>query len=92
MIAKMFGNVIKNIGKVAVALIIRVLGLSVTLFPSFLANIMWSILCGFPLMFCWNVVMPYLFFLPSIGYFRAICLAFMLSMFLSKNTVTVRKK
>lgn len=85
-------HIIKNIGKITIALIIRVLGLSVTLFPSFLCNIMWSILCGFPLMFCWNATMPYIFCLPPIGYLRAVCLAFMLSLFLVKNTVTFRKK
>ena len=82
----------ENIGKIALALAKRLLGLSVALLPTFIANIMWSILCGFPLMFCWNVVMPYIFFLPPIGYLRAICLAFLLSLFLAKSAVTFRKK
>ncbi len=85
-------RIIENIGKTAIALIVRVFGLTITLFPSFLANIMWSILCGLPLMLCWNATMSYIFYLPPIGYFRAVCLAFMLSLFLAKNTVTFRKK
>ena len=89
---KVVCNMLENLGKIVIALAKRLLGLSVSLLPAFIATIMWSILCGLPLMFCWNRTMPYILLLPSISYFRAVCLAFMLSLFLAKNTVACRKK
>ena len=89
---KVVCTMLENLGKIAIALAKRLLGLSVSLLPSFIANIMWSILCGLPLMFCWNATMPYILRLPSLSYFRAVCLAFMLSLFLAKNMVAFRKK
>jgi hypothetical protein len=45
-----------------------------------------ALLFAFPLMWCWNYVMPYLFQLPELNWGRAWCLLF-LSNFLIKSTL-----
>lgn len=46
------------------------------------------LLLAFPLKWCWNGVMPYLFGLPTLTWGKAWCLWFVARMCFGRNTVT----
>lgn len=46
-----------------------------------------SLLLVFPVKWCWNSVMPYLFDLPTITWGKAWCLTFLASVFFKNVTV-----
>jgi hypothetical protein len=50
-----------------------------------------SLILAFPVKWCWNVVMPYLFELKEIGWGQAWCLSFLASAFFKSSNINSGK-
>lgn len=50
-----------------------------------------GLLMAFPIMWCWNYVIPYLFALPTLTWGKAWCLGFLANV-LVRSTLTTTKK